>query len=128
MASMVRYEPFRLWGSRPGFERFDRLFDRLLEDTIERTQAPQHGVAANLYQTPEAYWVELPLPGVKPEDVEVTVQENLLTIAAKRTWQLPEQAQAIWQGFGPGEWQQSFTLPGEVTSDHVEASMEYGIL
>src|SRR5919199_704069 len=128
MASMVRYEPFSLWGTRPAFESFDRLFDRLFEDAFERNQSTQRGVGANLYQTPEAYWVELPLPGVKPEDVEVTVQQNLLTIAAKRNWQLPEKAQAIWQGFGPGEWKQSFTLPGEVNPDGVEAQMEYGVL
>jgi HSP20 family protein len=128
MASMVRYEPFNLWGTRPGFESFDRLFDRLFEDSIERNQPAQRGVGANLYQTADAYWVELPLPGVKPDDVEVTVQETLLTIAAKRSWQMPEKAQAIWQGFGPGEWKQSFTLPGEVNPDGVEASMEYGVL
>ena len=128
MASMVRYEPFSLWGRRPAFETFDRLFDRFFEEAAERRQDGTRRIGANLYQTPEAYWVELPLPGVKPEDVEVTVQENLLTIAAKRTWQLPEKAQAIWQGFGSGEWKQSFTLPGEVNSDRVEASMEYGVL
>ena len=93
----------------------------------ETTAAPR-GVAANLYETEEAYWVELPLPGVKPEDLEVTVHENLLTITAKRTWEAPEKAQIIWQGFGGGEWKQSFTLPGEVNADRVEAVMDYGVL
>jgi len=128
MASIVRYEPFGLLGTRPSLGGFDRLFDRIFEDTVERAPTAERGIGANLYQTPDAYWVELPLPGVKPDDVEVTVQENLLTIAAKRSWQLPEKAQPIWQGFGPGEWKQSFTLPGEVNPERVEASMEYGVL
>src|SRR4051812_19587041 len=104
---IVRYEPFGLLNTRPGFER---LFDRLFDDAGSwgRTSAPaaRSGVAANLYETPEAYWVELPLAGVKPEDVEVTVQETVLTISATRNWQMPEQAKAIWQGFGNGEWKQ----------------------
>ena len=128
--AVVRYEPFGLLNTRPSF---GRLFDQLFEDAWGwgRETAPvarSGGVAANLYETPEAYFVELPLPGIKPEDVEVTAQQNILTIGAKRNWQMPEQAQALWQGFGSGEWKQSFTLPGEVNPDKVEAGMEYGVL
>jgi len=127
--AIVRYEPFGLLNTRPGF---DALFDRLFEDAFGwgRNAAPsaRASVAANLYETPDAYWVELPLAGVKPEDVEVRVQESLLTISAKRTWDMPEGAQPIWQGFGSGEWQQSFTLPGEVNADKVEATMDSGVL
>jgi len=127
--AVVRYEPFGLLNARPSFEG---LFDRLMEEGFgwgrEAAPATRAGVAANLYESPEAYWVELPLAGVKPDDVQVTVHQNVLTVGAKRTWQMPEQARAIWQAFGSGEWQQSFTLPGEVDPDKVEASMEYGIL
>src|SRR5207237_1631102 len=120
-----------LLNTRPTFDRlFDRLFDDAFGWSRENAQTPPRstGIAANLYETAEAYWVELPLPGVKPDDVEVTVHDTLLTISAKRNWELPEQAQPIWQGFGGGEWKQSFTLPGEVNPEKVEASMEYGVL
>ena len=127
MASILRYEPFGLLNTRPTFDRF---FDRLFEDAfnVARETAAPRGVTANLYETDEAYWVELPLPGVKPDDLEVTVHENLLTISAKRTWEAPEKATVIWQGFGGGEWKQSFTLPGEVNAEKVEAGMDYGVL
>jgi HSP20 family protein len=128
--AVVWYEPFGLLNTRPAF---GRLFDQLFEDALgwNRDAAPaarSAGVAVNLYETPEAYFVELPLPGIRPEDVEVTAQQNILTISAKRNWQMPEQAQLLWQGFGSGEWKQSFTLPGEVNPDKVDASMEYGVL
>ncbi|CAA9291877.1 MAG: hypothetical protein AVDCRST_MAG77-5224 [uncultured Chloroflexi bacterium] len=133
MASIVRYEPFRV--GLGGMARdFDRMFDRMLEDVPgfaargARSRATGGANPANLYETPEAYWVELPLPGVRPEDVEVTVQENMLTLQAKRAWQTPENAKTIWQGFGQGEWRQSFTLPGEVNNEKVSASLEHGIL
>src|SRR5215208_3976613 len=113
MASIVRYQPFRLPLGEMTRD-LDRVFERLFEDSFpsQRTPAPFSG-SANLYETPDAYWVELPLPGVKPEDVEVTVQENVLTLSAQRAWQTPEHAKPIWQGFGQGQWKQSFTLPGE---------------
>jgi HSP20 family protein len=128
MASIVRYQPFRLPLGEMTRD-LDRVFERLFDGTFpaQRAATAWSGTA-NLYETPDAYWVELPLPGVKPEDVEVTVQENLLTLAAKRSWQTPENAKPIWQGFGQGQWKQSFTLPGEVNPDKVSASLEYGIL
>jgi HSP20 family protein len=130
--AIVRYQPFAAtsaWQNRS----VDALFDRIFENAFGR--APFGGsrvsvpnVSANLYDSDEAYHVELPLPGVKPEDVSVTVQENVLTLRAKRSWETPANARRVWQGFAQGEWQQSFTLPGEVNADRVQASLEHGVL
>jgi HSP20 family protein len=106
MATIVRYEPFAL----------------------SRRWARPAGFAANLYETDGAYGVDLPLPGVKPEDVEVSLQQDVLTLKAKRTWATPEDAKPLWRGFGSGEWRQSFTLPGEVDGEKVEARLEDGVL
>ena len=129
MASMIRYQPFRFPIGEMTRD-LDRVFDRLIEDTFStgRMAPGRTPGAANLYETSEAYLVELALPGVKAEDVEVTVQENVLSLAAKRTWQAPQNAKAIWQGFGAQEWSQRFTLPGEVNPDRVAASLEHGVL
>jgi len=130
MASMIRYQPFRFPLSDMSRD-IDRVFDRLLDTSFGFPRGEAGfgaGTAANLYETPEGYWVELPLPGVKAEDVEVTVQDNVLSLRAKREWKAPENAKVIWQGFTGGVWEQSFTLPGEVNRDTVSASLEYGIL
>lgn len=130
MASIVRYEPIHLtdrWTS----SSFDRFFGRMMQDAlgaagVARSSRPS--IAANLYETSDGYWVELPLPGVKAEDVEVSVHQNLLSLKAKREWPAPEQARPVWQGFTSGQWQQTLTLPGEVDAEGVEASLEYGVL
>ena len=129
MASMIRYQPFR-FPLGVMTRDLDRVFDRLIEDTFPTARAAQGRTpgAANLWETPDAYVVELALPGVKSEDVEVTVQENELSLSAKRTWQAPENAKAVWHGFGAQEWSQRFTLPGEVNADKVAASLEHGVL
>jgi HSP20 family protein len=65
---------------------------------------------------------------VKAEDVEITVQDNLLTLTARRRWEVPQNAQPIWRGFGTGEMQQTVTLPGEVNAGAVQADLQDGIL
>jgi HSP20 family protein len=135
VASIVRYRPLggAFTGGNRSFEAIDRAFERLFDGPTGSRRTPQGaaplaGVSANLYETAEAFWVELPMPGVRPDDVEVSVHENALTLKAKREWPLPENAKIIWKGFGQGEWQQRFTLPGEVNVDTVVATLEHGLL
>lgn len=130
--AIVRYQPFAVSSTWPA-RSIDTLFDRIWDSAFGRgaltgTPVASPSVAANLYESDEAYHVELPVPGVRPEDVEVTVQENVLRLKAKRSWETPANARRLWQGFSQGEWQQSFTLPGDVNPDKVEASLEHGVL
>ena len=138
--AIVRYDPLalaRAWPVRPGFgTSIDRLFerfDRIFEDAVAPRSAGawgalRPGLAANLFDTGEAWVAELPVPGVKPEDLDVTVRENALSVRAKRAWESPENAQVIWRGFVQGEWERRFTLPGEVNAEQVEATLEHGVL
>ena len=120
MARIVRFEPFSVAPRRPR-PALDRAFDRMVLDTLglapRYAEARRPGLTSNLYETESGYSVELPLPGVKAEDVEI-----------KRQWSAPEQARVLWQGFGSGEWQQTFTLPGEVDAERVAAHLEDGVL
>jgi HSP20 family molecular chaperone IbpA len=136
MVNNARYEPFWPAGRRSGpygdplFERFERV----LQDAFGVTLAPaaadreRPGAAVNLYDTAEGYWLELPLPGVQADGVDLSVQQNLLTLKARREWAPPAAAQVIWQGFGAGQWQQTFALPGEVDAERVEARLADGVL
>ena len=135
MTNSARSEPFWPAGRRSGpysdpvFERFDRM----LQDAFGVTLAPaadreRPGAAVNLYDTAEGYWLELPLPGVQPDGVDLSVQQNLLTLKVRRDWAPPEGAQVVWQGFGAGQWQQTVALPGEVDAERVEARLADGVL
>jgi HSP20 family protein len=135
MANDARYEPFWPAGRRRGpygdpfFERFDRVLQDAFGVTLTPTADRERpGAAVNLYDTAEGYWLELPLPGVQPDGVDLSVQQNLLTLKARREWAPPADAQVLWQGFGAGQWQQTFALPGEVDADRVEARLADGVL
>src|SRR5688572_7133697 len=60
-------------------------FNRAMDLVRQRTSAlgdgqQQFDLSMDIYETPEAYEIEAALPGVKPEDVEITLNNNVLTI------------------------------------------------
>jgi len=134
MTSNMRYEPFWSTGRReshvgdPLFERFEQMLREAVGMAQAGGEPGQAGAQVNLYDTADGYWLELPLPGVKAENLDLSVQQNLLTLKASREWVAPERAQVLWQGFGGGRWQQTFSLPGEVDADRVEARLADGVL
>jgi HSP20 family protein len=128
MDLMLRYYPVAAsagWPARSGSERF---FDRGFAAAGLADHAGRGFAGANVYESAEAYFVELPLPGVKAEDVALTVQDDRLTLTARRHWEAPPNAQPLARGFGAGELRQTVTLPGDVAADGVQAELRDGIL
>ena len=129
MDLMLRYYPVATvsgWPARAGTARaFDRSF---FDEAVSAGQAERGFAGANVYELAEAYLVELPLPGVQAEDVALTVQADRLTLQARRRWEAPPNAQPLARGFGPGELQQTVTLPGDVAPGALQAELRDGIL
>ena len=134
MAMIQRYEPGAgVLTLRDAFDRlFDQAFVRPFETFFREWQTwswPDLRSATSLYETEDAYLLYAPVPGVRPEDCEVTVQQNKLTIRCKRSYSLPERATPIWQGFAPSEEiVERMTLPGGINADQIEARIENGVL
>jgi HSP20 family protein len=125
MANITRYNPFSEVVS------LREAMDRLFEDSFipSRTSGlGTRGVAANLYETGEGFTLQLPMPGVKPEDVEVTVQQDTVALKWAYKVEIPKDAHVHWHGFQAGQYQQSFTLPAAINSEGVEAHYSDGIL
>ncbi len=128
MATIVRYEPFAV--ARP----FGGLADRLLRDSMAfprswsgRT-APGNYPAPSLYETAEGYELQVPLPGVKADDLEVSIHDDVVTIKGQRTVTVPEQATRLWWGVQSGDFHFAWRLPGEVDAEEVQAHLADGML
>ena len=103
--------------------------DRLFEDSfIQRGGFGSRGAAANLYETADSFVLQIPMPGVNPEAVEITAQQDTLSVKWETNVKAPENATAHWSGFASGQYQQSYTLPAAINSERAEASYESGIL
>jgi len=69
------------------------------------------------------------LPGVKREDVKITIQDGMLTLSAERKEAaLPENARWIRNEIPAGRFSRSVTLPHEVDRDRITAELKDGIL
>lgn len=76
----------------------------------------------------EEYLVRAELPGVREEDLEISLQGKVLTLAAKRAVEPPEGYTAHRRERGHLEFSRTITLPDEVETDGVTAKLEDGVL
>src|SRR6266516_3273815 len=98
MANLTRYNPFNEVVS------LREAMDRLFEDSFISPRTGfvgSRGLAANLYETAEGFTLQIPMPGVHPEDVEITAQQDTLSLKWQTKVETPEGATVHWNGF-PG--------------------------
>lgn len=85
--------------------------------------------ALDIHETADGLVLEADLPGVAPDQLEVRVEQNVLTIYGKVSWsQLPEGARLIYEEVRPGDYFRSFILSDEVDTDRISADFNNGVL
>ena len=108
--------------------------DRLVADSfisprnLLGTVGSAMALPANLFETGEGYVVQVALPGVDPDKVQITVHGDSLQIKGERPAPRFEGAQQIWNGIGSGSFEQSFSLPTAVDAEGAQAGYENGML
>ena len=126
MANITRWDPFgEVMTLR---EAMNSLFeDSYVSSSAGRNGTP--GMALDVAETQAAYIVEASLPGVKPEDLDITLQNNVLTISGEtRQQQASEKTNYHRVERRYGRFSRSISLPMQVQSDKVEAQLSNGIL
>jgi HSP20 family protein len=122
MATITRYHPFNEMVS------LREAMNNLFEDSFLPRFGMTERAASNLYETAEGFVLQLPLAGVNPEEVEITVQQNTVNVKWATQVSVPANATTHWSGFEEGHSQQSFTLPASINADQAEAEYEHGVL
>jgi HSP20 family protein len=112
-----------------------QAMDRLFDDTVFRplTTFSGQGELARLpldvRTTPEALHIEASLPGVAPEDVDITVENGTLTIRAEdRTERTEDEKGWVVREIARGSVMRTVTLPTGLEADKAEATFEHGLL
>lgn len=86
----------------------------------------------NVLEVKGAYVCQVLLPGVNPDETELTVRQNTLTVKAKfrNPLSAEQQKEAVYllREFGAGEFTRSVSFPKDVDGDAVKAHYERGIL
>jgi len=108
------------------FDELDRLFTT---QTSEMAEEADYGPSVDVYQTDDEVVVKAQLPGVKKEDVEVSIQENTLTIRAEtRREEEIEDEGYFRRELRYGTFARRLPLPAAVDEQQVSAKMADGVL
>ena len=109
------------------FRGLEELYDRLARSWGAVDGIDRWVPLADLEETDDAYVVELELPGLVRNDVDVQLDDRFLTVSGeiqdkKRTGILHRRTRKV------GRFHYAVTLPAEVDDEHVEASLTNGVL
>ena len=129
LSSIARFTP-NTYSSR---EPFLRLIDNLFantevangEDIGNRSWLPP----VDIQETQEAYRLYVDLPGLTKEDIQITLEHNVLRLSGERRLEKDvkkESFQRVERTYGT--FARSFSLPNQVNAEGVEASFVNGVL
>ena len=104
-----------------------KVFDLVLND-LERTQAPRGNLQLDVIETADSVLVIANLPGVKTDNVTLTLKENILTLEATSETSLPEGAKALHTERNVDAFKRSIRIPVRLSADEVQAKLEQGVL
>jgi len=126
MSSLMRWDPFT--AVEPLSDAMDRVFPGSLLPVWRRGLSGVDA-ALDMYETDDAVVVKASVPGVKPEDVEVSVVGDTLTIRGEiKADEKVENGQYLCRELARGRFARSVSLPGLVQADKAKAEFENGIL
>ncbi len=107
-----------------------KLMDEVLlsfENTAPRNTANTTGV--DVLEAADHLLVRVNLPGVKPENLDLNLEKNVLTLTAKTEVEtLPEGVKYLWRERVEGEIKRQVNLPERLSHEGIEAKLEDGVL
>lgn len=112
------------------FVELQREIDKLFEDFISPTRKDYAFVPrVDAYETENDLIIEAELPGLKKEDVKITIEDGVLTIKGERKFNREDKKKdyRIVERI-EGRFERSFTLPEYVDLEKIKAKFEDGVL
>jgi len=109
-----------------GIESGRRTFERLFFPELAGRGFPK----LNVYQDAEHVYVEALLPGINPEEVEMNVLRNTLTLSGERKVEIPKEGKHVYhrRERGGGRFLRTIELPYSIDSAKAEATYKDGLL
>lgn len=128
MANLIRWNPFREMAAMQN--AMDRFFEENWRPFFEEGRWTWNTLALDMDEDDNAYTVTTELPGVKPENIQVRVDGDMLTIEGEIPEEVTEKkgARTIMKERRYGKFSRRIRLPQAVNRDKVEASYQDGVL
>ena len=128
MARIIRWNPYRELNAMR--ESVDRVFDgNLANTTASWGNSGRWGLALDIAEAEDEYVITASLPGIKPEDIEITSNAKMLTIKAEIKEDKEEEGKKYYlRERRSGSFCRSVSLPAHVKADAIDAEYDAGIL
>ena len=109
--------------------RFDpfRELDRLSQAAFGAATRPA-AMPMDAYRLGEQFVVHFDLPGVDPSTIDLTVERNVVTVAAERTWTPSENQEVLVSERPQGRFSRQLFLGEALDPDRIEADYADGVL
>ncbi len=127
MRTITRWEPFR--GVNTLQDQFNRLFNDVFDRKGEESSLTAWAPAVDIYETEHELVVKADLPEVDPKDLDIRVENNILTIRGERKFEKKvndDNYLRVERAYG--SFARSFTLANTVNSDAIKADYQNGVL
>ncbi len=127
MNTLVRWKPFR------GINTFQDQVSRLLEDSFRDNTSDSSltawAPAVDIYETENELVVTADLPGMNDKDLDVRVENNMLTIRGERKMEKSvNEDNVLRTERAYGSFSRSFSLPNTVNAEAIKADYQHGVL
>ena len=130
MTTMMRWDPFQdLRSAQDEMAQMSPMLAHALGLHTQQGSATAWAPALDISERKDAYLVAVELPGLKPEDLDITMEDGLLTIQGERQFtseSSEQQFHRVERRYGA--FRRSITLPAHVLAEQIEASFEDGVL
>jgi HSP20 family protein len=127
MRAVTRWEPFR--GATTLHEQVNRLFNEALDRNREESSLTSWAPAVDIYETEHELVVKADLPDVDPKELDIRVENNVLTIRGERKFEKKvNEDNYLRVERTYGSFSRSFSLANTVNSEAIKAEYQNGVL
>ena len=120
---LERWDPFR------DFRRFDRIFNRVSRGPAARDGTVHAASPLDVVQEDDSIVVRASLPGIDPKDIDVTIEEGVLTIKGETRSETEENTEDyLLRERRAGRFHRRLRLPDYVDTDNAEPVYENGVV
>lgn len=106
----------------------DKL-ERKKKQDIELTQdQPVFSPATDIYEKDDAILVICDMPGVSDSDIDITLENDVLSIIGRQHVDVPDGFKAVHQGYQSGILRRAFTITTAIDQDKIDAKLNNGVL
>jgi len=125
--NLVTYDPFRELRSLQ--DEVNRVFNSGFNRGDNEMMRGAWSPSVDIFENKDSIVLEAELPGMKPEDVNISIENNVLTIHGERKFEKKDDKDNFHRvERSYGSFTRSFTLPPTVSAENVDAEFENGVL